>query len=50
VVLGHLSEERNRDRLAIQEVERAFASRGLAVPFELETAPRFEPSRVFTIA
>jgi phosphoribosyl 1,2-cyclic phosphodiesterase len=50
VVLGHLSEERNRDRLAIQEVERAFASKGLAVPFELETAPKFEPSRVFTIA
>lgn len=49
VVLGHLSEERNRDHLAIREVEHAFATKGLAVPFELETAPKFEPSRVFTI-
>jgi phosphoribosyl 1,2-cyclic phosphodiesterase len=49
VVLGHLSEERNDDRLAVGEVERAFAGRGMRVPFELETAPRFEASRVMRI-
>jgi phosphoribosyl 1,2-cyclic phosphodiesterase len=49
VVLGHLSAERNRERLAIGEVERAFAGEGATVPFELETAPRFEPSREFRI-
>jgi phosphoribosyl 1,2-cyclic phosphodiesterase len=49
VVLGHLSDERNRERLAIGEVERVFAAQGMKVPFELETAPKFEPSRVITI-
>jgi phosphoribosyl 1,2-cyclic phosphodiesterase len=49
VMLGHLSEKRNRERLAIGEVERAFASQRIKVPFELETAPKFEPSRVITI-
>jgi phosphoribosyl 1,2-cyclic phosphodiesterase len=49
VVLGHLSDERNREPLAVGEVRRAFASQGLAVPFALEAAPKFEPSRVFRI-
>ena len=49
VVLGHLSEQRNRERLAAGEVERAFERQGLRVPFALETAPRFEASRVITI-
>ncbi len=49
VVLGHLSEQRNRQRLAAGEVERGFERQGMRVPFELETAPRFEASRVITI-
>ncbi len=49
VVLGHLSEQRNRDSLATGEVERAFARRGLDMPFALETAPKFEPSRAIRI-
>ena len=49
VVLGHLSEQRNDERLAVGEVEGAFERQGLPVPFELETAPRFEESRVITI-
>jgi phosphoribosyl 1,2-cyclic phosphodiesterase len=49
VVLGHLSEQRNRERLAVEEVERAFERQGLRVPFELDTAPRHEASRVFAI-
>jgi phosphoribosyl 1,2-cyclic phosphodiesterase len=49
VVLGHLSAERNRERLAISEVERAFACEGMTVPFDLEAAPRFEPSREYCI-
>ncbi len=49
VVLGHLSEERNDERLAVGEVERAFARQGVRVPFELDTAPRFEASRVIRI-
>ncbi len=49
VVLGHLSEQRNRERLAVREVERAFERQGLRVPFELDTAPRYEASRVIRI-
>ncbi len=49
VVLGHLSDERNRETLAVGEVRRAFGARGLRVPFELEAAPKFEPSRTFII-
>jgi hypothetical protein len=49
VVLGHLSEKRNRDALALQEVRRAFARQGMRMGFELETAPKFEPSRVIAI-
>jgi phosphoribosyl 1,2-cyclic phosphodiesterase len=49
VVLGHLSDERNRETLAVGEVRRAFEAQGLRVPFELEAAPKFEPSRVFQV-
>ena len=48
-MLGHLSEQRNRDGLAMREVERAFDRQGIPMPFALETAPRREPSRVITI-
>jgi phosphoribosyl 1,2-cyclic phosphodiesterase len=50
VVLGHLSEERNLERLALGEVARVFAARGMKVPFTLETAPKFESSRVIRVA
>jgi phosphoribosyl 1,2-cyclic phosphodiesterase len=49
VVLGHLSEQRNRARLAVEEVERAFAAQGVPVPFALDTAPRREASRVLRV-
>ncbi len=49
VVLGHLSEERNRERLALGEVDRVFARQGLGVDFSLEAAPKHEPSRVIAI-
>jgi phosphoribosyl 1,2-cyclic phosphodiesterase len=49
VVLGHLSERRNLERLAVEEVQRAFERQGLRVPFELDTAPRFEASRIIRI-
>ncbi|MBP1635790.1 MAG: yycJ [Acidobacteria bacterium] len=49
VVLGHLSEKRNEDVLARQEIRRAFARRGLKPEFELETAPKFDASRVIAI-
>ncbi len=49
VVLGHLSEQRNREGLAMREVERAFDREGRPMPFEIETAPRREPSRVIKI-
>jgi Cft2 family RNA processing exonuclease len=50
VVLGHLSDERNRERLALHEVERAFATAGKGMGFELETAPKYHASRVIKIA
>ncbi len=49
VVLGHLSRERNREALAVGEVERVFERQGMRVPFGLETAPRLDASRVFHI-
>jgi phosphoribosyl 1,2-cyclic phosphodiesterase len=50
VVLGHLSEERNRESLAVQEVKRCFVRNGLKMEFELQVAPKFEPSPVIAIA
>jgi phosphoribosyl 1,2-cyclic phosphodiesterase len=49
VVLGHLSDERNRERLAVGEVRRVFERQGMRVPFELEAAPKFDKSRIFRI-
>jgi phosphoribosyl 1,2-cyclic phosphodiesterase len=49
IVLGHLSAERNRDQLALGEVRRTLAAKGLDAPCPIETAPRFEPSAVFRI-
>jgi phosphoribosyl 1,2-cyclic phosphodiesterase len=49
VVLGHLSDERNREGLALGEVARVFARQGMRLDFELEAAPKFEPSRVIAV-
>ena len=49
VVLGHLSDERNREELATGAVTRVFAGQRLDVPFALDAAPKYEPSRVFEI-
>jgi len=49
VVLGHLSEERNTEELALDEVKRVFARQRQAVPFRLDTAPRYEPSRMMKV-
>ncbi len=49
IVLGHLSAERNRNHLAVGEVNRALDAQGLKVPCPIGTAPRFEPSDVFRI-
>lgn len=50
VVLGHLSEERNRDRLALEEVHRAFARRAQNLPFQLATAPKHAPSAAIRLS
>ncbi len=49
VMLGHLSEERNRAALAIAEVTRAFDRQGARMRFRLEAAPRCRPSDVIEI-
>ena len=50
VVLGHLSAERNRDHLAVAEVQAAFARRGMKLPFLLDTAPKHAPSAVIKLS
>jgi phosphoribosyl 1,2-cyclic phosphodiesterase len=46
VMLGHLSEERNRRALAIGEVTRMFQRTGTGLRFHLEAAPASRPSEV----
>ncbi len=46
VMLGHLSEERNRRRLATGEIRRMFEREGRKVTFDLQAAPRYRPSPV----
>ncbi len=50
VMLGHLSEERNRQALAVNEVVRLFERRGTRIPFHLDAAPARRPSSVIEIA
>lgn len=50
VVLGHLSAERNRDQLALDEVHRGFGRRGTSLPFLLDTAPKHAPSAVIRLS
>lgn len=44
VVLGHLSDRRNTDELAIEEVEKAFALAGKQIKFDLTVAPQAKAS------
>ena len=49
VMLGHLSRQRNRAELALAAVREAFASVGRTMPFELRTAPLYEPSETIEV-
>jgi hypothetical protein len=49
VMLGHLSKDRNRQRLAEDAVKAGFAKRKLKVDFELHTAPRDYASPAVTV-
>ena len=49
VMLGHLSEERNRSALAMGEVARMFERRGTRVGFHLDAAPARRPSPVIEV-
>lgn len=46
VMLGHLSEERNRRALAVTEVRDMFHRQRTAIPFRLDAAPAHHPSDV----
>jgi phosphoribosyl 1,2-cyclic phosphodiesterase len=46
VMLGHLSEERNRRALAVGEVRNMFHQQGTRIPFQLDAAPAHRPSDV----
>jgi hypothetical protein len=50
VVLGHLSDERNREQLAVGEVRRVFEQQGIELPFSLEAAPKFDASCVYRLS
>lgn len=49
VMLGHLSEERNRRALAINEVVRMFERQGTKMQFHLDAAPARRPSEIVEI-
>jgi phosphoribosyl 1,2-cyclic phosphodiesterase len=49
VMLGHLSEERNRRALATSEVTRMFERQGTKMRFHLDAAPARRPSEVVEI-
>jgi phosphoribosyl 1,2-cyclic phosphodiesterase len=49
VMLGHLSEERNRRALATNEVTRMFARQQVTMNFHLDAAPARRPSEVVEI-
>jgi phosphoribosyl 1,2-cyclic phosphodiesterase len=49
VMLGHLSEERNRRRLALGEVEKIFGRAQTRFPFLIDAAPAHKPSPVVEI-
>jgi phosphoribosyl 1,2-cyclic phosphodiesterase len=49
VMLGHLSEQRNTEHFALEEMRGAFRERGVRVDFNLFAAPLREVSRVVEI-
>jgi len=50
VVLGHLSNQRNEPKKAVDEIKRAFEKKGSEINFQIEVAPKFEPSKEINIA
>jgi phosphoribosyl 1,2-cyclic phosphodiesterase len=49
VVLGHLSDRRNEDQLAIKEVQKAFVAADLKIEFKLIVAPQSVPLEEISI-
>jgi hypothetical protein len=49
VTLGHLSEERNRRALAINEVARMLERQGTKMRFQLDAAPAHRASEIVEI-
>lgn len=49
VMLGHLSEERNSDRLALNTIRTAIAAGGLDLDFQLSVAPRRTASEMLAV-
>jgi len=49
VMLGHLSEQRNNESLALDSVRDAFAAEKLTIDFKLDVAPRYAVSNEFHI-
>lgn len=50
VVLGHLSNQRNEPKKAVDEIKRAFEKEGHEINFPIEVAPKFDPSKEIKIA
>jgi L-ascorbate metabolism protein UlaG (beta-lactamase superfamily) len=50
VMLGHLSNQRNDPKKAVDEIKQAFKKNGHKVNFPIEVAPKFEPSKEIKIA
>lgn len=44
IILGHLSDQRNRDHLALNSVRNAVARHGLTLDAKLSAAPLYDPS------
>lgn len=49
VMLGHISDQRNRPSIALQETKDAFLNAGMLMGFDLLAAPLKEPSRAVCI-
>jgi phosphoribosyl 1,2-cyclic phosphodiesterase len=49
VMLGHLSEMRNRPDIALREIQSSFESRGLELDFPLLVAPRLQASEMIEV-
>ena len=50
VMLGHISSQRNKAKLALAEVKKTFVSENDEMDFRLLASPLYEPSEVVTIA